>query len=145
MSTRPRGRPEDARAAACICQERLGARTVVAAASEVDAERDQPLAVEAQLDVQQLVHAADEEPGADEQRERQRDLCDDERLPQSRLFADDRAAALLSVGARSMRALRSAGTRPASIAVANARPDVKSRMRPSGDALMASGLSGVTK
>ena len=129
----------------CLLEEGLGARTVVAAASEVDAERDQPLAVEPQLDIQQLVHAADEESGADEQGERQRDLCDDERLPQTRLLADDRTAALLSVGARSIRALRSAGTRPASIAVATARPDVKSRMRPSGDALMASGLSGVTK
>ena len=40
----------------------------------------------------QVVHAPDEQPGADEQQERQRDLRDDERLAKARLLAGDRAS-----------------------------------------------------
>ena len=66
---------------------------VVAARREIEVEREHPRRAEAGVDLEQVVDAANEEAGADEQQERQRDLRHDQRLAQPRLLVDDGAAA----------------------------------------------------
>ena len=71
-------------------REVMRASRVVPAAREIDAERQHLRRMEPGVHREQVVHAPDEQPGADEQQERQRDLRDDERLAKARLLARDR-------------------------------------------------------
>ena len=73
-------------------REVVSASRVVPAAGQVDAERQEMRRTESGVHGKQVVHAPDEQPGADEQQERQRHLHDDERIAKPRLLARDRAS-----------------------------------------------------
>ena len=61
--------------------------------AQVDAGHDDAVAVEARIDVDEILQAAREQERADEQHERERDLGDDERAPDADALAAGRQAA----------------------------------------------------
>src|SRR6516225_6500178 len=129
-----------------LLKEELPAFGRVAAQRRVDLEPHQPVDREAGTEVLEVIEAADEQAGPDQQQQRQRDLRDDQSFSQTPVrAADHRPGLIFQRPPESGLVVFSAGTSPKTSPVVTVTASVNNRIRRSGAGEICKPESGGTK